>query len=150
MAEIPFTEKTAVISITDYDDEQVVLKNVPEYILHLTFDDVDNDVVFDEVGVHPTYDELKNTEDKYHMFTDAHAEKVADFYLNCRDNIDVLICQCEHGQSRSAAIAAAILEYKYKSGIKIFSDDRYYPNKVVFRKLLDALNNKRKRVCEND
>ena len=140
MVEMPFAERTAIISITDYDDNEVVLKNTPEYILRLAFDDVDNDVVFDEVGAHPTSDELSFVENKFHMFTDEHARKVADFYFDCRENIDVLICQCEHGQSRSAAVAAAILEHKSKNGIAVFSDDRYFPNKVVFRRTLAALN----------
>ena len=31
------------------------------------------------------------------------------------------------------------IAYKYKKGIKVFADDRYYHNKVVFRKTLNAL-----------
>ena len=53
--------------------------------------------------------------------------------------ITTLICQCEHGQSRSAAVASAILEFKSRRGIQIFADDRYYTNKVVFRRVLEAL-----------
>ena len=37
-----------------------------------------------------------------------------------------IICQCEHGQSRSAACAAAIKEHFEKSGIEVFADYRYY------------------------
>ena len=50
-----------------------------------------------------------------------------------------IICQCEYGQSRSAACAAAIKEYYDKSGIEVFADYRYYPNQLVFNKLLYAL-----------
>lgn len=50
-----------------------------------------------------------------------------------------IICQCEYGQSRSAGCAAAIKEYFDKSGIEIFADYRYYPNQLIFNKLLDAL-----------
>ena len=50
-----------------------------------------------------------------------------------------IICQCEYGMSRSAGCAAAILEYYQHSGITVFADDRYCPNKAVFRKLLAAL-----------
>ena len=50
-----------------------------------------------------------------------------------------IICQCEHGQSRSAACAAAIKEHFEKSGIDIFADYRYYPNQLIFNKLRDAL-----------
>lgn len=54
------------------------------------------------------------------------------------DNMDI-ICQCEYGQSRSAACAAAIREYYYSDGISIFADYRYYPNQLIFNKVLDAL-----------
>lgn len=50
-----------------------------------------------------------------------------------------IICQCEYGQSRSAACAAAILEYFCKDGISVFADYRYYPNQLVFNKILAAL-----------
>jgi len=36
-------------------------------------------------------------------------------------------------------VAAAVLEYLNKSGIDIFADDDYYPNKAVFRKVLHQL-----------
>nr|WP_302628353.1 hypothetical protein [uncultured Eubacterium sp.] len=55
-----------------------------------------------------------------------------------RKNMDI-ICQCEYGQSRSAACAAAILEYYEKKGISIFADYRYYPNQVIFNKIYNAL-----------
>ncbi len=50
-----------------------------------------------------------------------------------------IVCQCEYGQSRSAACAAAIKEYYEKDGISIFADYRYYPNQLIFNKVLDAL-----------
>ena len=53
-------------------------------------------------------------------------------------NLDI-ICQCEYGQSRSAACAAAIKEYYNHDGISIFADYRYYPNQLIFNKVLDAL-----------
>lgn len=54
------------------------------------------------------------------------------------DGLDI-ICQCEYGQSRSAACAAAILEHYYHNGISVFADYRYYPNQLVFNKVKDAL-----------
>lgn len=50
-----------------------------------------------------------------------------------------IICQCDYGQSRSAACAAAILERFERNGISIFADYRYYPNQLVFNKVLEAL-----------
>lgn len=77
--------------------------------------------------------------DKYHIITDEQAEKIADFVKEIQDNAKLLICQCEHGQSRSAAVAAAVTEYLYHDGIKIFSSDEYFLNKVVFRKVCKNL-----------
>ncbi len=67
------------------------------------------------------------------------ADDLAQFiYAVFEDGFD-LICQCEYGQSRSAACAAAILEHFYHTGIWVFADYRYYPNQVVFHKVYDAL-----------
>ena len=67
------------------------------------------------------------------------AEKLAQFIkLVVTLNLDI-ICQCEYGQSRSAACAAAILEVYEGNGISIFSDYRYYPNKYIYNKLVTKL-----------
>ena len=134
-----FPEKTAVISITDYGYDFAELKYKPNYLLQLNFDDIDGDVFVDEFGRQPTDEERLNIEAKYHMLSDEQAEQIADFYRSVYDKVEVIICQCEHGQSRSAAIAAAILEYRSRKGIAIFADDRYYPNKIIFKKVLKAI-----------
>ena len=67
------------------------------------------------------------------------ADALAKFICQSKaDGLDIL-CQCEYGQSRRAACAAAILEYFDGSGISIFADYRYYPNQVVYHKIMDAL-----------
>ena len=68
------------------------------------------------------------------------ANQLADFILTAEKQGLDIICQCEYGQSRSAACAAAIMEFFYGTGIKIFADYRYYPNQLIFNKVLDALN----------
>ena len=137
----PMEEKTAVISITDFNGEFAKLLNAPQWLHQVAFDDVDNDVMIDEVGGKPTEEERIAIEEKYHMFSDKQAAEIADFYRCVCDEAECIICQCEHGQSRSAAVAAALMEYRSRKGIKVFTDDRYYPNKVVFRKVLVALQN---------
>ena len=137
--ENPITEDTAIISITDFNGSFAKLKKPPKYLLQIKFDDVDNDVMVDELGHQPTELERKMIESKYNMFSDEQARELANFYHSVADKSEYLICQCEHGQSRSAAVAAAILEYRSRKGIRIFSDDRYYPNKIVFRKVFAEL-----------
>ena len=137
----PFLDNTLLISITDTNDVPVDLTYQPAFLLRVSFDDVDNDVIVDEVGKHATQEEIAIVEKKYNMFSQKQANEIAEFYHKHKDEITTLICQCEHGQSRSAALAAAILEFRRKRGIEIFANDAFYPNKVVFRRVLEALKN---------
>ena len=67
------------------------------------------------------------------------ADALAHFiYEAIRDRLS-LICQCDYGQSRSAACAAAILQHFEGRGIDVFADYRYYPNQLVYHKIYDAL-----------
>ena len=67
------------------------------------------------------------------------ADSLAEFILSAQAKDMDIICQCEYGQSRSAACAAAILEYFCKTGISVFADYRYYPNQMVYNKVYEAL-----------
>ena len=67
------------------------------------------------------------------------ANELAKFILEAKLNDLDIICQCDYGQSRSAACAAAILQHFEGRGIDIFADFRYYPNQLVYRKIFDAL-----------
>ena len=138
-AQKPCVERVAVISITDYGYNFAELQNEPDYLLQLAFDDIDSDVFIDELGHKPTKAEIERIEEKYHMLNDKQAKQIAEFYAEVSDKVDILICQCEHGQSRSAAVAAAILEHRCGKGISVFADDRYYPNKNIFKKVLKAI-----------
>ena len=132
-------QNVAVISITDFGWEFADFKRKPKFCLQLMFDDVDNDVIADCESAVTKAREHWMLEERYHMFNDKQAQQVAQFYSQVREKAEILICQCEHGQSRSAAIAAAILEFQNGTGIDIFANDKYYPNKVVFRKTLEGL-----------
>ena len=137
----PFEERVAVISITNYENAEVEFEHMPQEILRLNFDDLDNDAVADHLGPNPTPEHRKRIEEKYHMFSDEQAQQIAEFYNRVKGNVDTLICQCEYGQSRSAGVAAAIIEFTTGKGIRVFVDDRYFPNKFVFRKVYNALKN---------
>ena len=137
---IPSQEKTAVISVCDFGDSFARLLFKPEYLLQLSFDDVDSDVFVDILGDDYKSQDTSDVEKQYHMFSQEQASQVAKFVNDVWGKVDVLICQCEHGQSRSAAVAAAISEYKFKSGIDIFADERYYPNKFVYWRVFNKLN----------
>ena len=135
----PFKEKTALISITDYDEEFAELENEPDFLFQVKFDDVDNDIFLDMQGNLLPEKQHEGIAKQYHIITDEQAISIANFIKEIANKAEVLICQCEHGQSRSAAVAAAVTEYLNHDGIKVFSSDDYFPNKVVFRKVYENL-----------
>lgn len=141
LAEKTFPKDTAVISITDSDLPDVNLAHEPEYILRLKFDDVSDEIYEEILGRKPTPREMHKIAQRFHMFTDSQAREIAAFVLAVQGMAKTLICQCEYGQSRSAGAAAAVEEYFRGKGVNIFADVRYYPNKMVYRKLLLALKN---------
>ena len=69
----------------------------------------------------------------------AEADELAKFIREAKANDLDIICQCDYGQSRSAACAAAILQHFEGNGITVFADYRYYPNQLVYHKIFDAL-----------
>ena len=128
MAVQPFPPLMAVISICDSDAPAVRLKNLPDYLLRLVFDDM--------CSLYG-YEEDEGT--KFVSFSERQAEEIARFIARHKDEVGTIICQCEMGQSHSAAVAAAISEWLNGDGIRFFTDDRYSPNLYVFRTLYKAL-----------
>jgi predicted protein tyrosine phosphatase len=150
-AMLPFAPKTILISIGDTGAEPPKLINKPDHVLRLVFDDITLGEAKTELGLP---EDITSSEEKIieylrsyntHIFSDEQARQVAEFVLKHNGNTDVLICQCHYGQSRSAGCAAAITEYFNGNGIDIFTDDRFYPNKLVYRKVVEEL-----AKCENE
>ena len=50
-----------------------------------------------------------------------------------------IICQCDYGISRSAGLAAAILERFAHRGIDVFANYKYTPNQFVYNKVYQEL-----------
>ena len=146
LAKEPFPGGTSLISSTDSDDPDVVLEHQPERVLRLKFDDVSDEIFEELLGRKPTVREMHQIASRFHLLSNAQTQQMADFILGTPRE-GTLICQCEYGQSRSAGVAAAVMEYYYSKGIHIFADVRYYPNKLVFRKLLCSLRIRGGRKC---
>ena len=127
-----FSDNAAVISFYDpprkrnkFFIQPVDYSKKTNRVFQIAINDIDKDIL-EEYGF---------TIDTY--FTEA--DELAEFiYAAKNDGLDI-ICQCEYGQSRSAACAAAILEHFYKNGISIFADYRYYSNQLVYHKVFAAL-----------
>ena len=135
LARHPFAPGTSLISIGDTDAAPPVLAHRPDHILRLQFDDV----------MLEGFDYETGGAFAFRLFSEDQARRIADFVYRHLEDTAVFLCQCHFGQSRSAAVAAAIKEHFDHNGIEIFADElgRYCPNALVFRKTLKALNEKR-------
>ncbi len=123
----------AVISFYDPPQGRAKIRTLPpidyrgkaERVFSVALHDLDRDVL-------PSFG---LSEETYFPAVDELAEFI---HKAVADNLSI-ICQCEYGQSRSAACAAAILQHFEKDGISIFADYRYYPNQLVYNKIFNAL-----------
>lgn len=127
-----FPNNVAIISFydprtkrTDQEYKPVDYSGITDRVFQVAIHDIDREILGDYNLTYETYFPEVGELAKF-----IHAAK--------NDGLDI-ICQCEYGQSRSAACAAAILEHFYKTGISVFADYRYYPNQMVFHKVFDAL-----------
>jgi hypothetical protein len=96
-----------------------------ENVFYIDIPDIDIDILDDYGYTYETYL--------------AQADELAKFIYRAKEEGRDIICQCDFGQSRSAACAAAILQHFEGRGIDVFSDYRYYPNQLVYNKIYDAL-----------
>lgn len=128
IAEGEFPQNTVVISFCDHNTEprkRVNYSGVCTHVMYIELDDLE-------------LDELSGAGYSYDTFFPG-ADKAAEFIIDAYNSGMDIICQCEYGQSRSAGCAAAIKEYFVYDRISLFADHRYYPNKVMYHKILDAL-----------
>jgi len=119
-------EKTAVISITSTDDEDLSFPDNPcvEAVLHLKFNDLVSE--YDEEGF-PYGRPLPRLED-FILFRDF------VIHLTC----DRLIIHCWEGASRSAAVAQAIYAFR-GSRDQLLPGPQFTPNPLVYSLVCQAL-----------
>lgn len=77
-------------------------------------------------------------ENGYMSFQNKDAESIASFLSRPDANSDLFVC-CDSGESRSPAIAAAVLLAVGKTDRDVWENTNYHPNKLVFRKMCRAL-----------
>lgn len=130
--ELKAVKNTAIISFCDpitsrtpKGYRRMDYRGICENVFYVEIHDIDIEILSDYGLSFDTY------------FPEAHS--LAKFIVKALNENQTIICQCEYGQSRSAACAAAIKEFYDGTGIKVFADYRYYPNQLIFNKLLDAL-----------
>ena len=72
-------------------------------------------------------------------FSEADAIAFAGFLKDRETELDTLYCCCDAGESRSPAVAAAVMRCLGMDDMPIWRDPHYHPNMLVFAKLTDAL-----------
>lgn len=120
-----------VVSITDPDRDAAELAESPDRraVLRVRFHDVAGSLDLDP----PTSDAGTEV-----AMSDADAVQVAEFVTaNVGDDVRLVVCHCEAGVSRSAAVAAAISKF-YNGDDEAFFE-RYLPNSWVYRLVLYRL-----------
>ena len=127
-----FPENTAVISFftpnkNKLKENPVNYQGLCDKVFYIGVPDIDIEILADYGYTYESYL--------------AQADELAKFIHEAKANDRDIICQCDYGQSRSAACAAAILQHFEGRGIDIFADYRYYPNQLVYHKIFDALKN---------
>ena len=117
---------TAIISITDINrkNNEFYPQEWLKALLEIKFADV--------------------TEGQPGCITRAQAKEIADFANEIQDNCERLIVHCEYGQSRSAAVAAAISKFFEGHDSGIHKNPAYHPNRTCFQYVLDALRGRSK------
>ena len=127
---------TAIISFYD-----PLTTRTPKGYSPVDFSGIDNPVM--QIPLHDIDLEILGVYNLTYETYFPDAQAVAAFIYRAFESGMDILCQCEYGQSRSTACAAAIMEHFYGKGISIFADYRYYPNQLVFHKVMDALKSQR-------
>ena len=134
-------EKAIRLSYSDFDDDKIIIsirdpnKVKPEFninnssikdILYLSFYDIS--------------EETKSIFGGYESMSPIDAILIRDFVLKWQNEIDTIWVQCEMGMSRSAGIAAAIMEYFDMDSNEILESNQYYPNRLCYNLTKNELN----------
>lgn len=72
------------------------------------------------------------------LITPEQALAIRDFVLSLDADVELLIIHCTEGVSRSAAVAAAVLDALGGDSAWIWNDPHYRPNPLVYRRVVDA------------
>ena len=115
-------DKSIIISITDVDKDKVRFQHNPVNkivaVKHLMFDDVE--------------------QGEMNCITDEDAVTIVNFVEYWKNKCDLIIVQCEAGQSRSAGVCAAIMKAFEGDDWQIFNNPKYVPNMTCYWKVLNV------------
>lgn len=72
-------------------------------------------------------------------FSQTDATAFAEFLKSLENDVDTLYCCCDAGESRSPAVAAAVMRYLGTDDMPIWHNPHYHPNMLVFEMLANTL-----------
>ena len=84
------------------------------------------------------FDDATDTGYWQNLITPEQAVAVRDFALSLPADVELLIVHCTEGVSRSAAVAAAVLDGMGGDAGWVWRDARYRPNPLVYRLVREA------------
>lgn len=134
--------KAQRLSYTDYSYDKVIISIRTPDDAKVEFDS--NNKTIKDILYLEFYDISYNSQEifkGYEPMSDEDAVKIRDFVLKWKDKIDTLWVHCDAGISRSAGVAAGILEALGEDNSYIFDSKMYFPNLLCYRKTLNAFNN---------
>ena len=117
-----FDKKKIIISIRDPHNDKAEFNQGNSSIkdvLYLSFYDIS--------------EETKSIFGGYESMSPIDAILIRDFILKWQNEIDEIWVQCEMGMSRSAGIAAALMEYYNIDSGYILNRSKYYPNLLCYK-----------------
>lgn len=82
-------------------------------------------------------DKLVPGHKKSDIITIQKAQEIIDF-INKYKYINLILCQCDAGISRSSAVAAALSRIMNNDDSYIFENPRFRPNMLVYRTILNT------------
>lgn len=124
--------------------ERHIKKGLPENTAIVSFADTEEDFIEFPEGTNVLkvafYDVRPHTAMREHWDSVLpEAKQIAEFLVkNVKEGKDI-ICQCDYGISRSAGLAAAVLQKWCRKGIDVFADYRFTPNQFVYKLVLKEL-----------
>lgn len=132
-ADVPYI----IISITENSEEFVKIpkRRNCKGILQLKFSDVGEDIGQDIIEKY-----------KLTLFNENHAKQILNFVFENKDNVNMIVCQCDAGISRSSATAKALdkilngndvkTEYDFNLINSEFDISPFFPNQLVYHTLI--------------
>ena len=139
---VNLAESTAIFCSTELIESQI-----PDQLPHplLAFDDTDGNLsqskieglcrAFPHIGS-LTKELCDGTEN---VFTSEQAKEAVTFVTELKASVRILYCCCDFGQSRSAALAAALMTGMGRDPQEIWYDGRFFPNSLVYLIMCEAL-----------